>query len=96
MKIPEKMLKNFCRINHISKLSFFGSSVTNPETAVDIDILVEFDEGSKPGLLDMARLERELSEIFKKKVDLRTPEELSRLFREEVIKEAKVEYSAKG
>jgi len=96
MKIPENILRDFCRKNHISKLSFFGSSVTNPETANDIDILVEFDEGSKPGLLDMARLERELSGLFKKKVDLRTPEELSRLFREEVIKEAKIGYSAKG
>ena len=95
MNDVKKILEEFCRKNHIAKLSFFGSSVVNPEKANDIDILVEFNDGNKPGLLEMARLERELTEIFRKKVDLRTPEELSRYFKEDVIKEAKIEYSAK-
>ena len=73
MNTPDKLLENY------------GSYVINPEYANDIDILVEFQAGFKPGLLDIARLERELSEIFNKKVDLRTPEELSNLFRQNVI-----------
>ena len=59
-----------------------------------IDMLVEFEPGHMPGLLGMARLERELSHILGgRKVDLRTPEDLSRYFRDEVLREAEVQYA---
>jgi uncharacterized protein len=54
----------------------------------DIDVLVEFEEGKAPGMLKMAGLEIELSELLGRKVDLRTPAELSRYFREDVLEEA--------
>ena len=54
----------------------------------DIDVLVEFEPGRVPGLLRMAGLEIELSEMLGRKVDLRTPAELSRHFRDEVLQEA--------
>jgi len=57
-------------------------------------MLVEFEPGHMPGLLGMARLERELSQILGgRKVDLRTPEDLSRYFRDEVLREAEVQYA---
>jgi len=60
----------------------------------DIDILVEFEPEHIPGLFGMARLERELSKLLGgRKVDLRTPEDLSRYFREEVLNEAEVQYA---
>ena len=60
----------------------------------DVDILVEFEPEHVPGLLGIARLERELSKIFGgRKVDLRTPEDLSRYFRAEVMAEAEVQYA---
>jgi len=57
-------------------------------------VLVEFDEGHVPGLLTMAGLEAELSRIMGRKVDLRTAAELSRHFREQVLREAENQYVA--
>jgi hypothetical protein len=91
--IDEKIIEEFCKTNGIKKLSFFGSSLSdNSVEGSDVDILVEFYEDSVPGFLGIARLERELSEIIGKKVDLRTKEELSKYFRDRVIKEAEVKY----
>lgn len=93
LNIASGELKAFCEKNKIKKLSLFGSyaSGTNDEQS-DIDLLVEFYDDANPGLLDISRMERELSEMFDKKVDLKTPEELSRFFRDAVIKEAEVKY----
>ena len=78
-------------------MAFFGSVLRadfGPES--DIDVLVEFEPSHVPGLFGIARMERELSTLFDgRKVDLRTPEDLSRYFREDVLKEAEVQY-AKG
>ena len=78
-------------------MAFFGSVLRadfGPES--DIDVLVEFEPAHVPGLFGIARMERELSTLFDgRKVDLRTPEDLSRYFREDVLKEAEVQY-AKG
>lgn len=54
----------------------------------DLDLLVEFEPGARVTLFDMARMERELSRLLGFKVDLRTAEDLSRYFREEVLDEA--------
>ena len=93
---PHKIkLNEFCKTNKIKKLSLFGSYLNNsynPDS--DIDLLVEFEENTYYGLLDIARMERELSEIIGIKVDLRTPEELSRYFRDKIVKEAQVKYEA--
>jgi uncharacterized protein len=86
-------IKSFCKSNKIKKLSLFGSYLKNNYSAdSDVDLLVEFEEDTNYGLLDLSRMERELSEIIDKKVDLRTPNELSRYFRETILREAKVEY----
>ncbi|MGB5531093.1 MAG: nucleotidyltransferase family protein [Ignavibacteriaceae bacterium] len=86
-------IKDFCKVNKIKKLSLYGSYSKNTyNEESDIDLLVEFEENTGYGLLDIARIERELSEITGKKVDLRTPEELSMYFRDKVVKEALVKY----
>ena len=88
-------LDEFCKTNKIKKLSLFGSYLNNsygPDS--DIDLLVEFEENTYYGLLDVARIERELSEIIGIKADLRTSEELSRYFRDKIVKEAQVKYEA--
>ncbi len=61
--------------------------------AGDIDVLVEFEPQHLPGLLGMAHMERELSELLGRKVDLRTPEDLSRYFRQDMLDEAEVQYA---
>jgi len=95
-KIPKKKIEEFCKKHRIHKLSVFGSFLRKdfrPDS--DLDILVEFEPGEKVGFLKLAEMERELSEILGHKVDLRTPAELSRYFRQEVLDSAEVQY-AKG
>ena len=92
--ISREKLEEFCRKNYIIKLSLFGSALRDelkPES--DIDVLVEFERGHIPGMLDLAGMEIELSEKIGRKIDLRTPAELSRFFRKEVVSKAKVEYA---
>jgi hypothetical protein len=86
----------FCKANKIKKLSLFGSYLNDKYTEEsDIDLLIEFEQDNSYGLLDVARIERQLSEMLGKKVDLRTPEELSKYFRDKVVKEAQVKYEGK-
>jgi len=96
IQIDQNSLRAFCRSNHIGKLSLFGSVLRNdfgPQS--DIDILVEFELGHTPGFLTMARMERELSQLFGgRRVDLRTPQDLSRYFRQDVLAKAQVQYAA--
>jgi predicted nucleotidyltransferase len=93
--VPRHQLAEFCRRHQIQTLSLFGSVLREdfrPDS--DIDVLVEFEDGHVPGLLGIARMERELSEILGgRKVDLRTPEDLSRYFRQEVLAKAEVQYA---
>jgi uncharacterized protein len=96
LTIPHEQLAQFCRANHIRKLSLFGSvlkGTARPDS--DVDLLVEFEPDARPSLLDMARIEFELSAFLGgKRVDLRTAGDLSRYFRDEVIREAEVQYVA--
>ncbi|MCG2720963.1 MAG: nucleotidyltransferase family protein [Thermodesulfovibrionales bacterium] len=93
-ELPKDKIAEFCKRNHICRLSLFGSFLygkVGPDS--DIDFLVEFEPGHVPGLIRLAGMEEELSGILKYKVDLRTPQELSRYFRQEVIDSAKVQYA---
>ena len=96
IKIPGKKITEFCKSNHIRKLSLFGSVLREDFSSdSDIDFLVEFEPGKVPGLIGLSRMERELSEILGgRKVDLRTPQDLSIYFREEVLARAEVQYAA--
>lgn len=88
-------IAEFARANGIRKLSLFGSVLRDsfrPDS--DLDVLVEFFPGQEPGLIDMARMERELGGIAGRKVDLRTPEDLSRHTRDEVVASAETQYVA--
>jgi predicted nucleotidyltransferase len=93
--MPADMVAEFCKRNGIRKLSLFGSVLRDDfRLDSDIDLLVEFWAGATPSLLDLARMERELSAVLGgRKVDLRTPKELSRYFRDEVVSTASVQYA---
>jgi uncharacterized protein len=93
LKSLDTELAEFCRRRHIRKLSLFGSTLRgNARPDSDVDLLVEFQPDSRVGLIQLARIERELSELIGRKVDLRTPADLSRYFRDEVLREAEVQY----
>jgi predicted nucleotidyltransferase len=92
--IPRERVIDFCKRNFIRKLSFFGSILREDfGNESDIDVLVEFEPGRVPGLIRLAGMEIELSEILGHKADLRTPEDLSRYFRQEVLDSAEVVYA---
>ena len=94
IKVPKGRIAEFCRRHHIRKLAFFGSVLRDdfrPDS--DLDILVDFESGHTVGLLRMAGLELELSAMLGRKVDLRTPGELSRYFRDEVVRTSEVQYA---
>ena len=86
----------FCRRNGIRRPAQFGSVLTGGFPASsDVDVLVEFEPGRRVGYLRMVALARELSSVFGgRSVDLRTPSELSRYFRDEVLRTAAVQYAA--
>jgi uncharacterized protein len=89
-------LASLCRRYHIRRLSLFGSTLkgaNRPDS--DLDLLVEFEPGTTPGLLMMAHIEIELSPLAGgRKVDLRTAGDLSRYFCDEVVGTAEVQYAA--
>ena len=94
IEVPKQRIAEFCRRNHIRKLALFGSVLREDfRPGSDIDVLVEFEPGHVPGLA-FFRMERELSEVLGHNVDLNTPQFLSRYFREDVLREAEVQYVA--
>ena len=93
-EIPKEEIEGFCKKHHIRKLSFFGSALRDdftPES--DLDILVEFDPAHIPGLIRLAGMEIELTGLLGRKVDMRTAQDLSPYFREDVLSSAKVQYA---
>jgi hypothetical protein len=94
INVPEGEIDSFCRRNRIKKLSFFGSVLRDDfSPASDVDVLVEFMPGTVVGFIRLAGMEIELSDILGRKVDLRTPAELSRYFRQDVLNTAEVQYA---
>jgi predicted nucleotidyltransferase len=93
----KRQIDAFCRRHHIRKLSLFGSILRSdfgPES--DIDFLIEFDREHIPDLFQLAGMEMELSEIIGRQADLRTPNDLSRHFRHQVMAEAIPQYVQTG
>ena len=93
--IDQEKIEEFCRRNHVRKLSLFGS-VLRPDFRPDsdVDVLVEFESGKGVGFFGLGHMEGELSDLLGgRKVDLRTPGELSGYFREEVVSSALVKYA---
>jgi len=95
IEIDREQIAAFCRKYHLTKLALFGSVLTDrfgPDS--DVDVLVEFDPEHIPGLIALSGMERELSQILGRKADMRTPNDLSRYFRDQVLREAVIQYAA--
>jgi len=96
ISIDREAIADFCRRRHICKLALFGSVLRDdfgPDS--DIDVLVEFEPDCRVGLIRLAGMERELSEILGHKADMRTAADLSRYFRDEVVRSAEVQYASR-
>ena len=87
------IIEQFCRQNHIRKLSLFGSVLRDDFTAdSDVDVLVEFEQGAVITYLDMVDIQDRLSDLLGFSVDLLTPNALSPYFRDDVLTTAQVIY----
>jgi predicted nucleotidyltransferase len=95
LPIAPDTLSRFCDRNRIVRLSLFGSVLRGEERPdSDIDLLVEFERGCTPGYIALAGMEAELSVLLGgRRVDLRTPADLSRYFREDVMREAVLQHA---
>jgi predicted nucleotidyltransferase len=94
LTIAKDRIADFCRRYYIRRLAIFGSALRDdfgPES--DVDVLVDFSSGHTPGFFGLFDMEEELSALFGgRKVDMRTPQDLSRYFRQEAVAAAEVQY----
>lgn len=93
--VDNDAIAEFCVRHHILKLSFFGSVLREdfrPDS--DVDVLVEFDRAHIPTYFDLFDMEEELTRLFGRKVDLRTPNEIGEFFRDRVLAGAATQYVA--
>jgi len=92
--VPREEIAAFCRRNHIRRLAFFGSVLRDdfsPES--DVDVLVELEPGARVGYFELFDMEQELSRLLgDRKVDMNTPNSLSKYIRHEVMEEAEEQY----
>ena len=93
--IDKEKIAEFCRRHYIVKLSLFGSVTTDEfRDDSDVDVLVEYAEGHVPDFFTLFDQQDELAVMFGHKVDLQTPAGLSRYFRDDVLRNADVQYAA--
>lgn len=95
LPLDTQQITKFCKRHGIRRLSLFGSALRadfRPDS--DVDLLVEFEPEAQVSYFDLVRIEFELSEAFGRRVDLRTPAELSPRFRDDVIATSEVQYAA--
>jgi hypothetical protein len=95
INIPKEKIADFCKQNHIRRLYLFGSVLREDfRPGSDIDVLVEFEPGTRVGLIRLSGLEIELGDIIGRKVDLNTPGFLSKYYRDKILGDAEVQYDA--
>ena len=95
IRIPKDRIADFCKRHRIRRLSFFGSILREdfgPDS--DVDVLVEFEPGTRMGLIQLAGLEIELGRIIGRRVDLNTPGFISKYYRDQILTEADIQYDA--
>jgi hypothetical protein len=93
IKLQKDKIEHFCKKHHIAYLALFGSILTSHfSEKSDIDVLVKFKKKHTPHLLGLIGMEFELSDIMGCTVDLKTPNDLSRYFRDDVLSKAKTIY----
>jgi len=89
----EKKLAETCKKNDVVFLAVFGSFARSEQNRKsDVDVAIEFDKSKRKSLLDLFHLEEELSEVFKRKVDLGVFSSLNPYIAEDVKKEMLVVY----
>ena len=94
--ISPQHLEDFCRRYQIRRLALFGSVLRadfRPDS--DIDVLVLFDENAQVGFLMLGRMQRELSQLFHRPIDLVPQDGLKPAIRDEVLNSAVEVYAVR-
>lgn len=95
MRVPKKTLAELCRRYQVQKLALFGSVLSaNFRKDSDVDVLVSFQPNAKIGFIAFSRMQRELSEVFKRPVDLVPMDGLKPVIRDSVLSNIEVVYAA--
>jgi hypothetical protein len=95
MRVPKKTLAELCRRYQVQKLALFGSVLSaNFRKDSDVDVLVSFQPNAKIGFITFSRMQRELSEVFKRPVDLVPMDGLKPVIRDSVLSYVEVVYAA--
>ena len=95
INIPQDKIAEFCRRNHIMRLSVFGSALReNFDMESDVDVLVELNPRARIGMIRLAAMELEMSRLIGRKVDLNTPGFINPTFRKQIISDSEVQYEA--
>ena len=93
--VPQTRLAEFCRRNHIRRLALFGSVLRDDFRGdSDVDVLVEFQPGTQLGFMALGRMQRELSALLQRPVDLVPRDGLKPVIRDAVLASAQVVYAA--
>jgi uncharacterized protein len=94
IEIPFDRLAELCRRYQVRELSLFGSALRDdfgPDS--DVDLLVEFDPSAQVGFLTLTKMQRELSALAGRRVDLVPKRGLKEKIRQAVLDSAEVIYA---
>jgi predicted nucleotidyltransferase len=93
--LPIEEITALCRRYHVRELALFGSAVKNKlRSGSDIDLLIEFEPDAEVGFITLSRMQRELSGLIHRKVDLVPKSGLKPILRQEIFSTMKVLYAA--
>ncbi len=93
VQLEKRKIEKLCKKHGIVYLALFGSVLTTQfNEKSDVDVLVNFEKEHIPHLIGFSAMESELSDIIGYPVDLKTPNDLSPYFREDVLAKARTVY----
>ncbi len=97
-QIPEETMKRIvelCQQHKVRELSLFGSRVRGDHSdASDYDFLIDFLPEAMIGLIEFSRIQIDLQDLVKTRVDLVPKDGLKPRIRDRILSEAKIVYAA--
>lgn len=95
LDFPIEEIKVLCQRYRVRELALFGSALRDDfDASSDVDLLVEFEPEAQVGFMTLARMQRELSAILQRQVDLVPKGGLKPRIRQAVLSGAEVLYAA--
>ena len=95
LHVPKKKIEEFCQRYDVERMALFGSVLgKNFRPDSDVDVLVSFAPNAHIGFLTLSRMQRELSELFKRPVDLVPMDGLKPVIRDSVLSNIEIVYAA--